>query len=138
MLGIILSFFICVSSAFASTSDDAVAQSQSVLRMRIQVLDNQISILTQERDRKKKELAECRGDEKALKVAGVSTLVATAGGVVANVVLNDKLQNMTGGGSSRSGKVKDDRPPVLDFCVNVIDLCKDEPDPSDCRKEVGC
>ena len=70
--------------------------------IRIQMLDSQILNLRAELASKQKTLSECESKLKTNKVVGGVTLATTAVGVVANVKLNEKINNMSSGGGGAS------------------------------------
>lgn len=71
------------------------------LEMRNQILDSEISRLTNERDTKYEKLQKCEKSTTGFKIAGLTTLVATGVGVYGNIKLSQKLKNKNG--SSRAG-----------------------------------
>lgn len=66
----------------------------------VDMLDHRINELTQQRDALRAELDACKQNTQKFKVAGIATLGATGLGVVGNIALHNKIQNM--GGASKS------------------------------------
>ena len=69
----------------------------------VDMLDYQINELMRRRDELRAEIDACKKNTKKFKIAGISTLGATGVGVVSNIALHNKVQNMGGGGTSRGG-----------------------------------
>ena len=86
-----------------------VSVADTNLDIRNQMLDSEIERYTKTRDEKYAALQQCEKTTKGFKIAGITTLIATGVGVVANVKLSKKLNDKTGfaGGSAR---VIDNRP----------------------------
>ena len=73
-----------------------------------QMLDAQIERLEQELASKQKQLEQCQGTTKKLKITGGVTLATTTVGAAANVALAAKLKKK-GGGAGAAGMPKDNR-----------------------------
>lgn len=72
----------------------------------IDMLDYQINELTHRRDALRAELDACKQNTKKFKVAGIATLGATGLGVLGNIALHNKIQNMGEGiGSGVGGAI---------------------------------
>jgi len=81
----------------------AVLAPVAVLAETVDMLDYQINELMRRRDELRAEIDACKKNTKKFKIAGISTLGATGVGVVSNIALHNKIQNMGAGGASRAG-----------------------------------
>ena len=77
--------------------------------MQMQMLDNEIERLTQQRDEKFAALQKCEETTKGFKIAGIATLAATGLGVYGNIKLADKLRGKNNTGGRNSVAVIDNR-----------------------------
>ena len=66
--------------------------------IRLQMLDAQIEQLTKQRDERYAELKQCEKKTKGFKIAGITTMTATAVGIVSNIALAEKLKSSSSGG----------------------------------------
>jgi hypothetical protein len=81
---------------------------------------------------KKKQITDCETKTRKFKIAGVSTLGATGVGVVGNIALHNKIQNMGSGGSGGgAGAVADTRTEAQKVSDECKMQCKDFPDDPD-------
>jgi len=77
--------------------------------IRLQMLDAQIEQLTKQRDERYAELKQCEKKTKGFKIAGLTTMTATAVGMVGNIVLAEKLKNSSSGGDRGKNGITDTR-----------------------------
>lgn len=87
-----------------------VSMADMNLDIRNQMLDSEIEKYTKIRDEKYEALKQCEKSTQGFKIAGITTLVATGVGVVANVKLSQKLNGTSSGGGGKSARVVDNRP----------------------------
>jgi len=99
-----------------------------VLAETIDMLDYQINELTRRRDALRAEIDACKQNTKKFKIAGISTLGATGVGVVSNIALHNKIQNMGGGGGGTSGGGGE---------LPKNNMSEDEADAASCREFVA-
>ncbi len=79
-----------------------VSMADMNLDIRNQMLDSEIARYTKTRDEKYEVLKQCEKSTQGFKIAGITTLVATGVGVVANVKLSQKLNGTSGSGGKTS------------------------------------
>ena len=94
------------------------------------VEDVLIARLTARRDELLTELNACQKNTRGYKIAGITTIAATAGGVYGNIKLHEKIENTSGrGGGSGSGGIGVDNrtveEKVNEMCANSDFSCED-------------
>ena len=94
------------------------------LDFRNQMLDKEIENYTKIRDEKYEALKQCEKTTKGFKIAGITTLVATGVGVIADIKLSQNLNGKTSRGSDKSARVVNNKPQEEkneDSCVVLCD-----------------